>query len=136
MEEVSESLHWSSSSRPIKGQRPQAPACELDVIKQRVLASVGDPYLLRTGLLDGPGKFAPIGVIGDHKRKLDAPLARAGADPHPTRGEGPSMRPAGISTSDPESPTAAQSTMAPLHLLSRRAVAAFNVPERDAAQRS
>ena len=33
-------------------------------------------------------KLAPIGMIGDHQRQLDALLARPRAHPHPARGEG------------------------------------------------
>src|SRR5262245_43905302 len=56
-------------------------------MQERVLAPMRHPHFLRAGLGDGRDELAPIGVVRDHERKLDALLARSRAHPHPARGE-------------------------------------------------
>src|SRR4029079_6138988 len=48
-----------------EGQRAALPACRLDMVQQRVLASMRDPDLLGAGLGDGLGQFSPVGMVGD-----------------------------------------------------------------------
>src|SRR5262249_57045712 len=65
-------------------ERAALASSRLDMVQEGVLAPMRYPHLPSASLRDGCGQLVPIGVVGDHKRKLDALLARARADPHPT----------------------------------------------------
>ena len=50
---------------------------------ERFLAAVRDPDFRRLQLADRAGQLVPVGMVGDHQRKLDVRLPGTLADSHP-----------------------------------------------------